>query len=296
MDFSDLIEIGVLNSCTVVDTRIEEIDGHVIAGVVAYDDSCQNPLEDSDVLGEIIELGDGRRSYDGLHELGLEEKGEPYFDEEIKNAAEKKLIKILKKKAPDAIIAHIVKCADKDGMTRDEAIEEFLETYKEGYRKLIGLAGRDGLPDWHRLLVDEWDKQYRLGNIGNPYAVPLEVRASSYEKKFLVCHDPLEADAVWIPDRILEKELKKIRLERGLDAAREAARSYAQDTVRLYSDWANGECYGVIVVTLRCSEETGVSVLHEDSLWGMIGREEAEHRLSEMMGDAREWLDLRKAA
>ncbi|TXF11629.1 hypothetical protein [Pelomicrobium methylotrophicum] len=292
----DLIEILRLNSRTVADTRIEEIDGHIIAGVIAYDDCCQNPLKDLDGLGEIIELDDRRRNREGLYELGLEEKGEPYFDEEIENTAEEKLIEILKKKAPDALIAHIVKCADEYGMTLDESIDEFVQSYKDGARRSLGLSGCADLPDWKTMLFDEWMREYRLGNVGDPFAVPLEARFRGYDKTFMVCHDPLEADAVWIPDRILEEELKKIRMERGPDVARETARSYAQDAVRLYNDWANGECYGVIVVTLRCSDGTGVNVLHEDSLWGVIGREDAEYRLSEMMGDARKCLDLRKAA
>jgi len=60
--------------------------------------------------------------------------------------------------------------------------------------------------------------------------------------------------------------------------------SYAKITLRTYSDWCNGECYGVCVWTYTRTENGWD--LDEDSreeCWGFIGHEHAQEELTNQM-------------
>jgi len=60
--------------------------------------------------------------------------------------------------------------------------------------------------------------------------------------------------------------------------------SYAKSILRIYSDWCNGECYGVCVWTY--TQVDGRWELDEDSreeCWGFIGHEHAQEKLTSQM-------------
>lgn len=295
MTYDELKGAGVIPEHA-ADVMIDDLGGVALVGVLVYDQDCPNPLEDCDGMGKIGMFDQRRRSYrdPGPEDLGLEAPGKPDCSSGIIRRAERRLRDVLEDKAPDALMSWIIR-ETLDGRTREEAIDDFVALFKEGDLKEIGLNGREGIPDWEDLLLEAWEWFREAGAVGDAYAVPLGLTRVFWGEKFCVCADPLEADAAWVPDKELRKDLERIRAEKGLAAAREAAMRFAGEAVGVYNEWASGECYGARVLAV---EKRGgdMKVIDEDALWGILGLESARDEMSRMMAHFRSRLALSKAA
>lgn len=80
---------------------------------------------------------------------------------------------------------------------------------------------------------------------------------------------------VWIPDDCVRESYTG---QYGL-TRRQWMIAQAKSACKEYTAWANGECFGHIVVT--CDAEG--SMIEHDSCWGYIGRDYADERLAEEM-------------
>ena len=98
-------------------------------------------------------------------------------------------------------------------------------------------------------LYDHSDTVYRVGE-PNPFSCP------------------------WIPGRVGIIALDRDCWPREYDDARLAA--YAQQIAECYTDWANGRCYGYILL-----DSNGHEV---DTCWGYIGEEAVREAVAEAVG------------
>lgn len=85
---------------------------------------------------------------------------------------------------------------------------------------------------------------------------------------------------VWIPDDCCRDEIKYV----GKNKAKRRLRAVelAEQCCRVYTAWANGDCWGVCVDTF---DKDGKKT-NDDACWGFIGSEHAEQSLKEAMSYA----------
>lgn len=126
-----------------------------------------------------------------------------------------------------------------------------------------------------------WDKGIGEGTIGNKYAVILDVYehgqvAYRLSGEAPSCRwDTARGGAVWVPDvcAVLNFEDKNLSLEEN----RAKAREYSKSCVEEYTNWCNGDCWGV------CIEKDGEEL---EMMWNIIGREYALKELKEAFDHA----------
>lgn len=161
------------------------------------------------------------------------------------------------------------------------------------YEKALGL--RDGGPDLDlidHMLPDDADYASRLamwkagreaGTVGNPYAVLLDIYehggvSYSVSGGGMQCQfDTAHGGAVWVPSEALKVELDE-RAATDLPSAQEKALELAAQACTTYTDWCNGNCYGIVVATY---DNEGNSVDEDDVCWGFIGDDNAYEALKD---------------
>jgi hypothetical protein len=136
----------------------------------------------------------------------------------------------------------------------------------------------------HSRTLKDYERALGLGDFDgeprNPYAVLLDVYehggiSYSLSGQGAQCQfDTARGGAVWVPSEELKKELDLTVA----DAAQVRARELAAQAAKTYTDWCNGNCYGVVVVTY---DKEGTEIDH-DSCWGYIGTDCAYESLQDL--------------
>lgn len=122
----------------------------------------------------------------------------------------------------------------------------------------------------HGKTLRDYEKALALGDFEgedrNPHAVLLDVYEHSGVSYSVAGHgmqcqfDTARGGAVWVPSEALLSDLTGPDAQtRALELARQACETY--------TDWCNGNCYGVVVLTFDLE---GV-LLEDDACWGYIG-------------------------
>lgn len=120
-----------------------------------------------------------------------------------------------------------------------------------------------------------WTEAYKYGKVGEPYAVPLERKHSTYHEAD--GSDPdASIDGVWRPDKYALEHINSFP-----EAERRAkAHELFECVLAEYNKWINGECYGAVVEVFERVNGTYVRIEDKgESCWGFIGIEPALEEL-----------------
>lgn len=93
--------------------------------------------------------------------------------------------------------------------------------------------------------------------------------------------DGVSFAGVWVPDDCCRDEIKS-RSHRKRITYQKAAQELAAECCESYTDWSNGDCWGVIVVT--CKPDG--SMIESDECWGFIGSEYAAKEVKGLVDSA----------
>jgi len=274
-----------------VEHKVERAGDLVIVGYLVDDHDVQNPLEDCDGMGSIFT---SHRHY-GRHRemqkaMGLDSewKLDLYLDS-VMQEAHRELMHMMRTEYQSDFVAFIMECAHDLDMSRDEAIEYFVQDFtgQHPYQEASWLTVKvNETTDWETLLTNAWRLCRKVGNAGDPYAVSLDCydhggQVWSLAGAGMQCQfDTARGGGVWVPDDVLRDDLDEIRKANGLDAARAKAVEYASQALESYNDWLSGDCYGV-VVDVFVAERDRLKRIEESSIWGHIGRRWAEKAMIE---------------
>ena len=274
-----------------VEHKVERAGDQVIVGYLVDDHDVQNPLEDCDGMGSIFtshrHYGRHREMQNALG-LDLEWKLDLYLDS-VMQEAHRELMHMMRTEYQPDFVAFIMECAHDLDMSRDEAIEYFVQDFtgQHPYQEASWLTVKvNETTDWETLLTNAWRLCRKVGNAGDPYAVSLDCydhggQVWSLAGAGMQCQfDTARGAGVWVPDEVLRDDLDEIRKANGLDAARAKAVEYASQALEAYNDWLSGDCYGV-VVDVFVAERDRLKRVEESSVWGYIGRRWAEEAMIE---------------
>lgn len=232
MEYKDVLEL--------------ETDTAVTIGYLADDTDCANPLEDCDGMGHIYECrrhGKTLRDYEqalGLADGGPNPHAVPIDVHEHGQVA----YHVNSGAGPDWDVARAGAVWVPDGCARDELLRR-AAVYRKG--DIIEMRTQ--------------------GSNSRPYAVrTLGAEALKYDD---TVHPAFEhwRDAFQYLDTLDPPH------QRDQAAAEQtAARELAAQACETYTDWRNGNCYGVVVVTY--DKASGEETAH-DAVWGFIGDDDA---------------------
>lgn len=282
---------------------IVEVGNYIVFGYLSLDDQCGNPLEDCDAMGVIHHHPRSRygsRDSDYYDILGLDQYGAPRIDED-------KMQKIWYDKVmalplvmfyiSDRAIRDQVRRAkpgarDYRAVLREALADESAGDYSIEMQCRQAWAYRPEVPrdlatDIAERIEDALDWNYESAEqdawVGmDKDAVLLDL----YEHSGCVWSvsgtgmncpwDTSRAESCWVPDKYLREELEKIADPK---ERRAKAVEYAEQAVKQYNAWANGDCYGVIVQV----HELDGAIVEEDACWGYVGGDYAMESLAEQV-------------
>lgn len=290
-----------------IEHKVERAGDLVIVGYLVDDHDVQNPLEDCDGMGSIFT---SHRHY-GRHRemqkaLGLDSewKLDLYLDS-VMQEAHRELMHMMRTEYQPDFVAFIMECAHDLDLSRDEAIEYFVQDFtgQHPYQEASWLTGKvNETIDWEILLTNAWRICRRVGKAGDPYAVPLDCyehggQVWSLSGTGTQClFDTARGAGVWVPDDVLRGELDEIRRMNGLDAARAKCAEFARQALESYNAWLSGDCYG-IAVDVFVLEGDCLKRIDESAVWGFVGSKWAEAAMSdEVMTIAASHVPMAKAA
>lgn len=245
-------------------------DDEIILGYLVHDPDCANPLEDCDGMGAIYEARrHGSTLSDYEKALGLADGGPDLGLVDEDAAVEEAVRRILADKTETARAADYCRqhWDQPDGRGDDRFVEDCLDSLNE----LAPIFDTDAL------LREMWEEGRKNGTIGSKYAVMLDVYEHGQVKYSLSgqgmqCRwDTARAGATWVPDQCCLEHIESYLEAERMAEAQKCAKAAAEE----YTNWCNGECYGVVVVTY---DEAGAQ-LSEDACWGYVGGDYAYETL-----------------
>lgn len=293
------------------DPEIEQLetDSYIILGYLAHDQDCSNPLEDCDAMGVIHHHPRSRyggRGSDYYEALGLDSYGDPVIDEAKLQALWAEKIKAIpvelfvlpegyedeslgmlqypSSRSEPRLYPQVFKEALADESAGDYALWDQCK-YAWCHRFDLSIEAMEGIVeriDPH--LTWDWEEvSAACKQRGNPDAVLLDryehgMCSYSVHSNGGCPWDTSRGEAVWVPDKHLSEELAKIT---DPDARWKEAVEYAEQACSLYTDWANGNCYGYVIGVY---DKVDGELVEEDSCWGFVGDEHVEETLKDTMG------------
>jgi hypothetical protein len=226
----------------------------LVIGYLIEDPDCHNPLEDCDGMGRI---------YSANRRVGRED-----------HAAMQKALGLNEHWEP--------------------AIDDEMWAKAEQAAKEKDLA--DISPSYDKIMVEAlplWREARKRGEIGNPYAVSLDVYEHggvmySVSGEGMQCRwDTARGGAVWVPDDSCKQHIESFPPEERAAKAQECARQACEE----YNKWLAGDCYGRIVVPYRRVDGEWTKLENDDGeCWGFIGHEYAEQELKDACKAEAKWL------
>lgn len=161
------------------------------------------------------------------------------------------------------------------------------------------------------LFTRAWEIGKERGTVGNPLAVLLDVyehsgKAYSLHGHGMQCRwDTSRGGAAWVPDKLLEEELRnKVQERAGAEwetlslvgrthLLQQEAREACARQLQEYNDWINGDAWGIVEAVF--DRNTG-KLLEEEACWGYIGSRYAEAEMeSNVLHAAKRHLEARNA-
>lgn len=114
--------------------------------------------------------------------------------------------------------------------------------------------------------------------------------------------DGVEFAGIWVPDKYLLEEAEKL----GKDERRDKMVEWASQACEVYTQWCNGDVYGVVVEAYKVRHTDDGLLFDEEldyrhdvpvcesSCWGFFGYDHAEEELKEYKGYALKELEEKK--
>lgn len=307
--------------CEWHDVLVERVGDQLIVGYLVDDPDCQNPLEDCCGMGEIHHHPRSRygsRDSDYYSILGCDSDGNPNIDEDKLQALWHAAVMAVPLEAftlPEEFDR------DFDGheaVLREELAYEtaygdytvaqhMLCAYASEYRLGLGdgvVFGREACEalaaQVEEHLVWDYDTAWALSREpGDPDAVLLDRFEHGLCRYSVTSSDGCRWDtsrgeAVWVPDQCLRDELAKIA-----DPQERYAKAveFAEQACDVYTDWANGNCYGYVVEQHAIVDDAPdeIEFVEEyDACWGYVGDEYVQEELKRLVEHASN--NLRKSA
>ena len=286
-------ELSFEPSCVMsyVEHKIERQGGLIAVGYLVDDHDVENPLVDCDGMGHIY----SSHRHSGQHAkmqaaLGLDSDWQRDLSlRVVEREAESALKELVRSRFQVDLVAFILECANKSGLSRDQALEYFVGDFtgQLPYRPESWLAEKvREYVTWESLLDEAWQLARSSGQVGEPYTVMLDcyehggqvwsVTGSGPQCLF----DTARGAGVWVPDQCLREEMDSIKTNEGIDVARSKAVEFARQALESYNAWLAGDCYGV-AVDVFSTEGDRLKLIDESAVWGYVGRKWAEESLSE---------------
>jgi hypothetical protein len=177
---------------------------------------------------------------------------------------------------------------------RDTEGEPILEEFFETIARLRGVEVEELNDDEEVIAIAKnmWEEAYERGKVGTPFAVPLD---EAYHSGYREWSGRGTIDAVWVPDPSLVEHLDSIKDE---EERKLEARRCFEAALEEYNNWAEGDCYGVVIDVFRREhkddpyERDGEA--HE-ACWGYVGRDYAEEELDATFESTKKYL-IKKGA
>lgn len=291
-------------------------DGRALIGYLVQDESCANPLEDCDGMGRIVQNGERRRYHDEVESeiaeaLALDQYGQPDLDDKYLDRACQRLHRgrhhwgsmDYEQREPVDKLALELWMSDLRLGRIGNPHAVVLDYSEHG---LCRWQASENLSDWkydpdrpHRSIDGVWlPKKYDLEHIRYsaklrflPPGTTVEYRAGKgFSNRITYVlggtgearggYDTFEA-AVNAAARRLNVRFDRELL---LKAERGEAFTMAEQACDVYTEWANGECYGYLIETFS-PDGKRVDKDH-DSCWGFVGQGNAKEALVDAMGCA----------
>ncbi len=274
---------------------------------VAYlmpDDDCINPLDDCDGMGYIYSShrDAGHEAHAAMQEaLGLGADWEPYTDDFWETAESQALRQALTtindRWGKGSTIFAVEEGSCGDGYValqypkRIKLVTLYYDTRWIGSQRYVLFRRKRCMiaddAEIGKTALQLWREARQKGEIGNKYAVPLDVYehsgvSYSVSGEGMQCiFDTAKGGAVWIPDKTLTEEIESMPESDRQAFVIDRARSACQE----YTSWCNGDCYGVVIDVYTFDGEQWISEDDGDSCWGFIGYSYAQEQLKEMLTD-----------
>lgn len=249
-------------------------DKRVIVAYLVHDSHCENPLENSDGNGMIYSArkhtsGNEIKRY--REALGLNDDFFPDYEllseHELVESAHKKIIA-----DPDLFQLAFEHAEDNYSQNEDESKEAFVRRVSDTAEYLeidLGI-------DLDEVKLELWRKFRAEGTIGNKYAIPLDVYEHSQ-----ICYslpgegmqdrfDTSRGGAVWVPDECAIENFEDKTLSHAENL--EKAMGYARSCVEMYTNWCNGDTWGLVVQSYDTESKESEYL---ESCWGYIGQKYA---------------------
>lgn len=302
-----------------LEERMVLTDRYVIAGGLCADSDVQNPLEDQDGAGNLYHRGRrawGSEKSKFYAALGLDSDGNRLLgDEAVSDELAKSVCDAIRKnRSLMTTLSNLLRGQGKKG-TWDEVCATVADAiYREGAEyaadyfadKFLEVAWMGDVSEaWQEKLsplVDlvsdaeieaAWQRAMDKGTLGERYAVKVDIYehsgiSYSVSGEGMQCRwDTTRAGAVWVPNELALENIQS-RAQTLFDTeggdleelTQRVARDYCRGVLEEYTDWCNGNCYGVVLYAI--DRQTGERVPDLDfEAWGFIGSQYAEENLDE---------------
>lgn len=254
------------------------------------DGSCENPL-DCDCYGEIHHHPRSRygsRDSDYYDAVGCDSYGDPrldlIFDNHFQEAFKRWHAKLVDTRGVEWLRDELRQEYDhEEGESDEQFVHDALYQDTNEYANWENVAYADDMRDVLEQMFGE--PEFFPGDIDAVLLDRYEHGLCSYSVSGggMQCRwDTSRGEAVWIPNEYLRSELEKIA---DPSERYKQAEKYAQQACDVYTDWCNGNIYGVCVDVFYKGE------LHtDDACWGYIGSDHAEESLTDQMNYWQNWV------
>lgn len=289
------------------DPEIKEIitESYILLGYLAHDSDCQNPLENCDAMGVIHHHPRSRygsRDSDYYEVLGLDNYGDPSPDEDKVQMLWRDRVMAIPSElfvfseAFEASGPMQYPSSKSEPRPYNLVLQEMLADEEAGDYNLWEMAKSawchysdfsvEAMEDIVSRIEEhmswDWEEVLQLCHTADVDAVLLDryehgMCSYSVHSNGGCPWDTSRGEAVWVPDKYLRQELEQVA---DPDERRKQAVKYANQACDIYTDWANGNCYGWVVGVF---DKVDGELVQEDSCWGYIGDEHAEEELESTM-------------
>lgn len=295
-----------LTPCDWMDMHTKLIEDKLVVAYLVHDDCPPNPLENCDGMGAIQHHPRSRygsRDSDYYEILGLDSYGDLVIDEDkVQMMWRDKVLAVpperfippegfedelfepcpiySSKGNPEPYWEHFrLRLADEDSGDYDlETMVRYAWRRIDVSEKLIGVL----FEQIESHITWDWDDVSTKCRVSPDIDAVLLDRYEHGLCRYTVhsnggCPwDTSRGEAVWVPDKHLREELKKIA---DPEARWKQAVEWAQQACEQYTSWCNGECYGCVVEVFQRNDDGSWEQIEEDSCWGFIGSDWAEEAL-----------------
>jgi len=219
----------------------------IVLGYLAHDEHCENPLENG--AGHIYDCRRHSRTLDDYcAALGLRRDGGGL---DLELVPEEDVVKECLRRIeadPELFSKALAHCYDHwEPKGQDEETDaEFVGRCLDSIDELTPIL------DVGAVNLEMWHAGRKNGTIGNPYAVMLDVYehggiAYSLSGDGMQCQwDTARAAAVWVPSKAL---IPEIEIHADAETRANRARELAKEAADQCTDWCNGNCFSIVVVT-----------------------------------------------